>query len=491
MLEYFVANGLSIAGYQGHDTDPAITSAELLASPQYVNDAAYDVAQHAYFPPPLPFNRPLALLRLHMNALGVALPDAMAALRADDELTNSGTPVSYGWSDILIERLGISRDEYRLFTDSSLGLGALWGIPDDESPLIVLNAMSLRDFSRRLGISYDDLALIVQTQFINPNAVLIPRLTRLNVPFTTLKTLHDTLNTPSSIEASFIASLPAGLDATEYGGTSPTDYAAVVAWVTGPAIYPRIMDIITITEQGNTAGDCSGASLLLRYSNPDDTANQLTAADFTRLIRFVRLWQKLAALLSDPSDTVSIQHTDDILAALYPAAPSSAEAGFQTLLTRLGFLAAVMRQLSLTGASLGQLLACWAPIGTGPGSLYQTMFLTPALLQQDPGAQTATVGPVLSDGDILTTAINNTQVSSYTVLPGDTPAQIATTIAQAINAATVPDPVTGLPMNSRFHATTAANVITIKTGFTLALLPRGQRAPTRPPRRPRCTRPQP
>ena len=122
-LEYFVANGLSIAGYQGHDTDPAITSAELLASPQYVNDAAYAVLQHAYFPPPLPFNRPLALLRLHMNALGVALPDAMAALRADDELTNSGTPVSYGWSDILIERLGISRDEYRPVHRPVPGLG--------------------------------------------------------------------------------------------------------------------------------------------------------------------------------------------------------------------------------------------------------------------------------------------------------------------------------------------------------------------------------
>ncbi|MGD0246679.1 MAG: FHA domain-containing protein, partial [Streptosporangiaceae bacterium] len=467
-LEYFVANGLSIAGYQGHDTDPAITSAELLASPQYVDDTAYAVLQNAFFPPPLPFTRPLAQLRLHMNALGVALPDAMTALRTDDELTNTSTPVSYGWSDILIERLGISRDEYRMFTDPSLQLGDLWGIPASGSPLTTLQAMSLRDFSRRLGVSYDDLALIVQTRFINPNAVLIPRLTRLNAPFTTLRTLHDTLNTPSSIEASFIQSLPAGLDATGYGGTSPTDYAAVVAWVTGPAIYPRLMDIITIAEQGETAGDCSGASLLLRYSNPDDTANQLTAADFTRLIRFVRLWQKLTPLLGDPSDAVSIQHTDDVLAALYPAAPPSPEAGFTTLLARLGFLAAVRGRLSLTGASLGQLLACWAPIGTGPGFLYQAMFLTPTLLQQDPGAQTATVGPVLNEGDILATAINNTPVSSDIVLPGDTSAQVATTIAQAINAATVPDPDTGLPVNSRFYATAAANVITIKAGFTLA-----------------------
>ncbi len=49
----------------------------------------------------------------------------MTALRAGDELTNTRTPVSYGWSDILIEQLGISRDEYRLFTDPSLQLGDL------------------------------------------------------------------------------------------------------------------------------------------------------------------------------------------------------------------------------------------------------------------------------------------------------------------------------------------------------------------------------
>ena len=366
-LEYFVANGLSLAGYQGHDTGDAITSAELLASPQYVDDAAYAILQDVFFPPPLPFDRPLALLRLHMNTLGVALPDAMAALRANDELVNRDSPASYGWSDILIEQLGISRDEYRLFTDPSLQLSDLWGIPASESPLTTLQTMSLGDFSRRLGVSYDDLTSIIKTQFVNPNAALIPRLTRLNAPFSTLKTLYDTAGTQTSIAASFIQSLPAGLDATEYGGTSPTDYAAVVSWVTNPAIFPRIMDIITIASQAANADDCSGADLQLRYSNPDDTANLLTAADFTRLIRFVRLWQKLVPLLRDPSDMVSVQHADAILAALYPAAPSTAEAGFQTLLLRLGFFFRVMGQLSLTGAAADQLLACWAPIGTaGP-----------------------------------------------------------------------------------------------------------------------------
>ena len=69
-LEYFVANGLSLQDYQGHDTGDSVTSAELIASPQYVNDAAYAILQNAFFPSLLPFNRPLALLRIQLGSLG-------------------------------------------------------------------------------------------------------------------------------------------------------------------------------------------------------------------------------------------------------------------------------------------------------------------------------------------------------------------------------------------------------------------------------------
>ncbi|HEV2451110.1 MAG TPA: neuraminidase-like domain-containing protein [Streptosporangiaceae bacterium] len=482
-LEYFVANGLSLDGYQGHDTGDAVTSAELLASPQYVNDAAYATLRDAFFPPPLPFSRPLALLRLHLQHLGIALPDAMAALRAGDQLVNHATPASYGWSDILIEQASISRDEYRLFTDPALQLGDLYGLPDGTA-LASLQTMSLQDFSRRLSVSYDDLSLIVATRFINPNAALIPRLLQLNAPFTTLKNLHDNPATA----AQFISALPAGLDATQYGGTGPADYQAVVNWVTGPKVYPLIMDIITISDADGSSGDCSGAGLQLRYSNPDNTSNLLSGTDFLKLIRFIRLWRKLAPLLSGSSDAASIQHTDDIIAALYPAAdlpagtsntandPANAallDTGFQVLLGRLGFLLRVMSQLSLTGKGLDQLLACWAPIGTiGPGSLYRAMFLTPTLLQQDPGAQTATVASTVNVGDVLHTGINTApgqpgQVN-YTVASADTAATAAAAIAAAINAATTADPATGLPLNQRFYATSAGGVITIKAGFTLA-----------------------
>src|SRR6202034_3925017 len=159
---------------------------------------------------------------------------------------------------------------------------------------------------------------IIQTQFINPNAALIPRLEQLNAPFTTLQALQANLNTPQSIAASFIAALPAGLDATQYGGASPSDYQAVVDWVTGPDVYQLIRDIITISDPDGNTGDGSGASLQLRYSNPDNTSNLLSGTDYLKLIRFIRLWRKLGPLLGDVSDAMSIQHTDDVIVALYP-----------------------------------------------------------------------------------------------------------------------------------------------------------------------------
>jgi GH18 family chitinase len=459
-LEYFVANNLSLANFQGYDTGDVVTSAELMASPQNVNGAAYSAMQNAFFPPPLPFNRPLELLRLHLGKIGVALPDIMAALRGGDAVERP-TPAGYGWRDILMEQLGISREEYRLFTDGTLKLQGLYGYPklSDADVLKTLTTMSLQDFSRRTGVCYDDLFAIVKTQFINPHANLIPRLERLAVPFTTLQKLKNNQMTAAALEAL----LPAGLDPRPYGGSDPS---AVVNWVI--ASYPQLTAIITITNPNPTSSvdQCSGSALQLRYANLD----KLSATDFVKLIRFIRLWRKLG---------LSIEQTDDLLAALYPAAdmPTGTndaanlallDAGFRVFLPRAGVLLQVMERLNLTAnASLTKLLACWAPIGTvGDNALYRKMFLTPTLLQ-DSDAQTATViGPV-DPGDVLITTINTVPIS-YTVQAADTVATIAANIAKAINATTAADPSTGLPLNSRMFASSQGAVITIRAGFTLA-----------------------
>ena len=113
--------------------------------------------------------------------------------------------------------------------------------------------------------------------------------------------------------------------------------------------------------------------------------HRCTRTDFLRVVRFIRLWRKLG---------LSIELTDDLIAALYPRAdrqpaPCAADladldAGFLIMLPRAGFAFQALTSLGLdAAASLPALLACWAPIGTaGPDSLYARMFLTPTLLRR-------------------------------------------------------------------------------------------------------------
>ena len=129
----------------------------------------------------------------------------MELLRKGDATSVSPPSGSdYGWNDILIERLGLSRDEMRIFIDSSLQLGDLAGLPN-ATALATLRTMSVHDLVRRTQITYDDLVAILKTQFVNPNADLIPKLERLGAPFATIKALHDN---PASVGPMFIAALP-------------------------------------------------------------------------------------------------------------------------------------------------------------------------------------------------------------------------------------------------------------------------------------------
>jgi hypothetical protein len=463
-LEYFVAYG-SLAGYQGYNTDDTITSAELLASPQNVNSptptAAYATLQSAHFPPPLPFHRPLELLRSLFQHFNVRLADAMAVLRSSDS--------SYDWRDILMEQVGMCREEYRILTDSNLSLQQLYGYPADTDVVAALS--NVQDYSRRLGVSYDDLIAILQTRFVNPNSILLPQLERLQVPFTTLQQLKNGMD-----HKEFQNLLPQGPAA-----PNPADYGGDIAdWIIEPARYARIMSLITIANPSN---DADLSHLRLQYSNPDTAANALQPIDFVRLLRFIRLRRKLG---------LTIQQTDDLIGALspsiarivvggftanqelsgtlagttwkyttsdagtnediasgiataigavaagysifstcaevdirgesastFPIDDVSATAGgsvtltiitdsadlqlldekFLALLPRVGFAFEVLSHLNLTpDRDLRSLLACWSSIGTfGADSLYAAMFLNPTLLQQDPAFAKDQTGNLLQD----------------------------------------------------------------------------------------------
>lgn len=384
-LEYFIANNvqaLSLNGYLGHDTDGAV-SADLLASPQFVMGAAYTILRGERFPAPLPFHQPLENLRRYFEKFEVPLPLAMERLRKSNALERGANP--YGWRDILMEELRISRDEHELLTDANaVPLWRMYGFPNGTTDANVIAALSnAKLFTRRVGITYEEIVAILQTRFVNPNSDLIPKLERLRVPFATLKALKDGTITDDA----FDALLPTGTDAPDpaaYGGD-------IKAWVRNSANYDRIMALITLTDPTGDPDPCNFDTLEFRFSkpmaNPADTSTRLGAVEFVRLLRFIRLWKKLEW---------TIEQTDAAICALWRAdltlvraddidTVAELDAGFIRLLPRLGILVRVMNALNLKPKrDLLSLLACWSDIGThGESALYRQMFLNPAILKQD------------------------------------------------------------------------------------------------------------
>jgi hypothetical protein len=302
----------------------------------------------------------------------------MEALRKNDELERAGDE-GYGWRDILMETLRLSREEYRLLTDRTLTLQALYGFPAGKSEKEVRAELSnARDFAHRLGLSYEELVEILKTRFVNPSSTLIPRLERLGVPFARLKALKESSQTGQAWLDLLAQPLP---EAAQYGGD-------IEKWVKDEVNFANIMSLITLASPSGSGEECSFETLEFRYANPDKIAQPVEAIEFVRLMRFIRLWKKLGW---------TIEYTDKAITALYPADqipddPDDAinlqrlDAGFLTLLPRLGILRRVTKALKLKPQNdLLPLLALFAPIDAhGEYSPYRSMFLSPALVEQDP-----------------------------------------------------------------------------------------------------------
>lgn len=178
VLEYFVARGGSLAGFEGHNTSDEMTSAELMANPAFVNDTAYERLRDAIRPLDLPFHRPLEALRRYFEHFDLPLHQALADLRPSERLvpTTGSPPDAYGWRDICLERLGISRRLYAALTDSRLPLPVLFG--EDPKRVseaeLVARLTNARTLPRSMGVTYEELLEIVSVPFIGPLALADP-----------------------------------------------------------------------------------------------------------------------------------------------------------------------------------------------------------------------------------------------------------------------------------------------------------------------------
>ena len=458
-LEYFIANttqALSLDDYHGHDTEEAATE-DLLASPRFVMDSAYTTLQAETFPPALPFHRPLESLRRLFAKFEVPLPQAMETLRTDDALERAND-ASYGWRDVWMEELGMSRGEYTILTDTTkVSLQAMFGLPAATAEADARAALAnVKGLARRLDLVYYDLLDILRTRFFNPAARLLPRLEKLGVSFTAMKALKDQTIADAVFDG-LLGNGPDAPDPADFGGDikawirDADNYADIMSLVTlvvpaqtwtavrtyaaGDIVWPATPTLgSTIYFECTTAGSSGGAEpawpelagvtasdgsvvwksrdaadcstfdhLALRYTDPAQLGTDISAADYIRLLRFVRLWKKLGW---------TIEQTDAALCALFTPGTGSFEradcdtsakldSGFLLALPRLGHLARVITRLNLTPPrDLLPLLACFAPMTTfdatrwtideeggrkrvAQPSLYRQLFLNPALLAQD------------------------------------------------------------------------------------------------------------
>ena len=209
---------------------------------------------------------------------------------------------------------------------------------------------------------------------------------------------------------------------------------------------------------------------------PNSTKNKLSEIDWIKIVRFIRLWQKLQPALGGDNPT-TIQQTDALLGALFPGPnppPSrvALDQGFSTAIARVGFVFQAMELLAQSpDPALPSVLACTGPIGLcGSPSFYQSLFLAPGLAQADLGAQTATLSGPLFVGDTLQTTINGVEID-HVIAAGENAGNAATAIATAINTSAALDQPSGLAIGKRFFAAANLSTIVVTAGFQVTVPP--------------------
>ncbi|KAK0641913.1 hypothetical protein B0T16DRAFT_380998 [Cercophora newfieldiana] len=313
------------------------SSAELLAVPQNVNQAAYEILDDAVYPAAkLPYNQPLDTIRQFLIFLTTTRAEVMRSFQAvyrpplktsiDDWAELHQEAVARA---IAAEELGITQEEYIILTKEAFWPKAhfdlrygqevsskvyrerigvknpweYWGLDytsvddmldmdeDRQSGL----AFVKRQLLPRTGVQYSDLVDAVKTRFMNPN-------------------------------------MPQG----------------------------RAKNFLTSNGQ-----DTDDPPVRLRRLN----GKSATKHDYDKLHRFLRLWRKLGWTIGETDAAISA------FGSTTPAQPQDPEQG----------IAALKKLADLTSLTILQLLSWWTNIDTfGPDSLYAKLFLTHNILGLDP-----------------------------------------------------------------------------------------------------------
>ena len=270
ILEYYIINNVTdpkLANLKGHDVTESTKQIELLAEPQYVNKLAYDELKIKVFPYNLPFHQPLEILRRIFQIWDLSLEKMLAIF---------SSPFSSR-----IEALGFNNDEYKTLTDITFKkLPEYFGEPAGNT-IGQLNAVLANGkiFTRRVGISYEDLVTILKTNFINPGYSIVPLFEKLQISIANLDKFYKGTLTNAQLDNL----IPKEILPADYGGD-------IKQWLRDRQNV--IMGLITLTDISAAGTECNFAALELRYALPDNVNNQLKAIEYHKFNRFLRLMKK-------------------------------------------------------------------------------------------------------------------------------------------------------------------------------------------------------
>jgi hypothetical protein len=331
VLEYYVVNG-NLAAFKGFNLGSDANTADLLADPQFVRAEAYAATKAQVHPWTLPFDMPLAGMRLLFEVWGTTLSDALDVF---------GDPAG-----ARRERLGLSDPEYRILTDSGFHtLPEYFGEPAAASIDDLNDAVAVaKTFCRRVDISYEQLADMLQTRFVNPAIEFITTLELLRTNIARIQDWFDAVLDDAGLQALF----PEDLDTAPFGGD-------VLGWLT--AHQDAVMHLITLADVSAEPVECDFAQVELRFALPKPAENRLTDIAYLRLVRFIRLWRKLE---------LPIDVTDDLIAVFLPMAPgeltpANLDDAFVTLLARVANFGRLRELLAISDKKAPNWLVLWDP----------------------------------------------------------------------------------------------------------------------------------
>ena len=387
ILEYFISSNGSLQNL-AYDTGAA-SSAGLIAEPQNVLPSAYAVlnnyvaATPAVYPVGLPFDLWIETVRGFLSFFKLSLSQVLEVWRPADslELLSDANNYPYYRSAIFIESLGFSPAEYQLFTSAATFSNwfQLYGYANQPSALAALT--SAETLANSLGVTYQELADLVETGFINPAlSALIAPLRKFGL---SLSDVFSYTSQPGYNSPALTPAQKAAFEAKLQGGTKQhypqSDPAALQNWLNYqlPAGYSNSVLIL----KAPSTDSCDFQHTVVQYAGGGAATN----LDFLRLNLFVRIWKKLGWTIGEVDRALQVFLTPWLPAATDPNLGADFAKATTSALISLSHLQTIANKLALGPYGRIGILPIWSALPTaGVDPLYAQLFLTAAVLNNDP-----------------------------------------------------------------------------------------------------------